>query len=110
MKKVIVITLISSMLASTAYAGNVPGGILNPLWLPATILSTLAVTIAPAPVVYEQRPHYVPQTTVVYRDPRPVVVYENRRHSHDRYYERQSCDYGERRGWSHEAPRYREYR
>jgi hypothetical protein len=110
MKKIIstIVTVgfISTMLISTAYAGDrYSVSILNPLWLPAAILTTLAAVTTPAPVqpvVYEPRAYYAPQPTVVYEAPRPTVIYEE-----PRYY-RHDYSYGPYRAY--EGPRYRYYR
>jgi hypothetical protein len=110
MKKVIstivAIGFISSMLANSAYAGDRHGNILNPLWLPAAILSTLAAAVTitlPQQVAYENREHSEPCQTVIYEEPR-----HNRR-AH--YYERGPVNhYNYERERVYEAPRYREYR
>ena len=100
---IVAIGFISSMIVTTAHAGDHHGHfeVLNPLWVPAAILSTVAATvtaIVTAPVVYEQR---------VYSEPRQTVIYEEpRQYRHEHYYDR---SYDER-GRSYEAPRYREYR
>jgi hypothetical protein len=110
MKKVIstivAIGFISSMLVNTAFAGDHRGiSILNPLWVPVAIFSTVAATvatIAQPPVIYEQR---------VYSEPRQTVIYEEPRHyRHEHYYERGPSNYYEQRERSYESPRYREYR
>jgi hypothetical protein len=100
------IGFISSMLVNTAYADHGHLEILNPLWVPAAILSTVAATvtaIVQPPVIYEQR---------VYSEPRQTVIYEEPRHfRHEYYYERGPANYyyGERRR-SYDAPRHHEYR
>lgn len=81
---IVIMMCISSILASSVYAGerNSHGSGINPLWIPVAILSTIAavVTIAePQPVVYEHRE---------YAEPRQVIVYEEPRHHHEHYYER----------------------
>jgi hypothetical protein len=112
MKKVIstivAIGFVSSMIVNTAYAGDHHGHleVLNPLWLPVAILTTVAATvaaIAQPPVIYEQR---------VYSEPRQTVIYEEPRHyRQNRYYDRgpENYNYYER-GRTYDAPRYREYR
>ena len=77
MKKVILtivaIRFISTTMINTAFAGDRHMSVLNPLWLPAAILSTAAATvttIAQPPVVYEQREYSEPRQTVVYEEPR----------------------------------------
>jgi hypothetical protein len=90
MKKVIstivVIGFVSSMLVNTAYAGHHDIEVLNPLWLPVAILSTVAAVIQ-APFVYEHRGYPEPRQTVIYEEPR--------HYRQDRYYDR-----------SYEEPRY----
>jgi signal peptidase I len=95
MKKLIVLTILfSTMSVSAAFAGEVPGGILNPLWLPVTILSSVAEVTAPPHVVYSRRTYYEPGATVVYREPQQTVMYERPRHDrHDYYNERRSSYY-----------------
>jgi hypothetical protein len=100
MKKIIstivALGFISSMLITTAYAGDRHGAdFLNPLWIPAAILSTLAVITSPPvqPVVYERRGYYEPRQTVIYEEPR-----------HYRH------DYYDGRYRAYEEPRYRDYR
>jgi len=104
---IIAIVFISSMLVNTVYAGDRHGGILNPLWIPAAILSTVAATVATIvqpPVVYEQRLYSEPRQTVTYEEPR-----HHYRHGH--YYERGPANYYyDERGRACEAPRYRDYR
>ena len=106
MKKVIstiVVTgLISSMLASTAFAGGRRHiEVFNPLWVPVAILSTVAATVATivqAPFVYERQG---------YPEPRQAVIYEQpREYRQERYYDR-SYDERER---AYEQPRYRDFR
>ena len=110
MKKVIstivAIGFVSSMLVNTAYAGHGHLEVLNPLWLPVAILSTVAATVATvvqAPFVYEQQ---------VYSEPRQTVIYEEpRQYRHERYYDRGPAnDNYYERGRSYEQPRYRDYR
>jgi hypothetical protein len=110
MKKVIstivAVGFVSSMLVNSAYAGHGHLEVLNPLWLPVAILSTVAATvtaIAQPPVIYQQR---------VYSEPRQAVMYEEpRQYRHERYYERGPTNYyyGER-GRAYETRQYREYR
>ncbi|MBL0226782.1 MAG: hypothetical protein IPQ16_14755 [Geobacteraceae bacterium] len=112
MKKVIstivALGFISSMAVSTAYAGDRYGHleVLNPLWLPVAILSTVAATvatIAQPPVIFEQR---------IYSEPRQTVVYEEPRHyRQDRYYRQGPPRYNHyERERAYEAPRHRDYR
>ena len=122
MKKVILtivaIGCISTTIINTAFAGDRYMSVLNPLWLPAAILTSVAATVAAIatinqpPVVYEQRGYSEPRQTVIYEEPRQTVVYAEPRHyRHDRYYGRVPADYrnyGRERVY--EAPRYREYR
>ena len=109
---IVAIGFVSSMLVNTAYAGHRDLEVLNPLWLPVAILSTVAaaVTISHSqPVVYERQVYVEPRQTVIYREPR--------HYRQDRYYDR-SCDEPRRyrqvryydRDRSYDAPRYREYR
>jgi hypothetical protein len=109
---IVAIGFVSSMLVNSAYADNRHLEVLNPLWVPVAILSTLAAAVTvsiPQPVVYERQ---------VYVEPRQTVIYEEPRHyRHDSYYAR-SCDEPRRyrqvryydRDRSYDAPRYREYR
>jgi len=122
---IVAIGLISSMFASTAFAGGRHLEVLNPLWLPAAILSTAAATVAtiatftPPPVVVEHRGYYEPRQTVIYEQPRQTVIYEEprqqviyvepRHYRHVRYYDRAPAYYYDRER-AYEAPRYREYR
>jgi hypothetical protein len=108
MKKIIstivAIGFISSMLANTAHAGDRHVGILNPLWLPVAILSTVAAAVAitlPQPVIYERQEYSEPRQRVIYAEPR--------HYRHERYYERGPANYSydER---AYESPRYRDYR
>lgn len=97
--------LISSMLASSAFAGNRHLEVLNPLWLPVAIFSTIAATVAVTaaqPVVYERHEYYEPRQRVLYEEPR--------HYRSDRYYGRgpADCRYDRDRGF--ERPPYREYR
>lgn len=113
MKKVIstivAIGFISSMLVNTAYAGHRDIEVLNPLWLPVAILSTVAAVIQ-APFVYEHRGYSEP--------PRQTVIYEEPRYSRqDRYYDRsyEEPRYNRQvryyqRDRVYVEPRYREYR
>ena len=96
----------SSMLVNSAYAGHGHIEVLNPLWLPVAIISTVAAgvtTIVQAPFVYEQRE---------YSEPRQAVLYEEPRHyRHEHYYERGPSNYYyNERGRGYDEPRYREYR
>jgi hypothetical protein len=101
MKKVIstivAIGFVSSMLVNSAYAGHGHLEVLNPLWVPVAILSTVAA-IVQAPFVYEQRGYPEPRQTVIYEEPR--------QYRHEHYYDR---SYNER-GRAYQEPRYREYR
>ena len=102
---IVVTGLISSMLVSTAFAGNRHLEVLNPLWLPVAILSTVAAAVAitaPQPVVYEQREYYEPRQRVMYEQPR--------QYRHDRYYGRGPVDCRYDRNRAYERPQYREYR
>ncbi len=108
---IVAVGFVSSMLVSTAYAGNRHLEILNPLWVPAAILSTLAaVTISfPQPVVYEQKGYPEARQTVIYEQPRyyrydrrPDYAYEESRHY------RQVRSYNRERDYH--RPYYREYR
>lgn len=111
---IIAVGFISSMLVTTAQAGNRHLEVLNPLWVPAAILSTLAAAVTitlPQPVVYEPRAYPEPRQTVIYEEPRY--------YRQDRHYDR-SCAYEEPRHYrqvryydrdrAYEEPRYREYR
>ena len=134
MKKVIstivAIGFISSMLVSSAYAGHRNIEVLNPLWLPVAILSTVA-TIVQAPFVYGNRGYSEPHQAVIYEEPRnhrqehyyergparyseprQTVIYEEpRQYRHANYYERRPANhYYNERGRGYDAPRYREYR
>jgi hypothetical protein len=110
MKKVIstIVTIgfISGMLVNSAYAGHGRIEVLNPLWLPVAIISTVAAgvaTIVQAPFSYEHREYSEPRQTVMYEEPR--------HYRQDHYYERSPSNYyyGER-GRGYESPRYRDYR
>lgn len=109
---IVAVGFVSSMLATTAHAGNRHLEILNPLWVPAAILSTLAaaVTISlPQPVVYEQRGYSEARQTVIYEQPRhyrhdrrPDHAYDESRHYRQvRYYDRERA---------YRGPHDREYR
>ncbi len=97
MKKIIstivAITLVSSMLTTTAFAGDRRGDILNPLWVPVAILSTIAaaVTFSEPTVIHERRVVYEQPRTVIYEEP-PRFRHDNRHNryyaNHDRGYER----------------------
>jgi len=110
MKKIIstivALGFISSMLANTAYAGDRHVGILNPLWLPVAILSTVAATVSTIvqpPVIFERRGYPEARQTVIYEEPR--------QYRHDHYYERGPASYyHDERERAYEAPRYRDYR
>ncbi|MBC7962746.1 MAG: hypothetical protein H7Y05_07355 [Steroidobacteraceae bacterium] len=115
MKRVIstiaAIGFVSSMLVNTAYAGNRHVDVLNPLWVPAAILSTLAaVTVSlPQPVVYERRAYSEPRQTVNYEEPRHYRQdnYYDRAYRAPRHY-RQARYYDRDRDC--ETPRHRDYR
>ena len=103
---IVAIGFISSILVNSAYAGHRNIEVLNPLWLPVAILSTVAAsvaTIVQAPFVYESREYSEPRQTVIYEEPQ---LYRQ-----DHYYERGPVNYyyGER-GRGYDAPRYRECR
>jgi len=112
---IVSIGIMSIMFANTAFAGDHHISILNPLWLPAAILTSVAATvttIVQPPVIFEHREYSEPRQTVIYEEPRQTVVYEEPRHyHHDRYYDRVPANY---RYYDqehvYEAPRYREYR
>ncbi|MEI6213358.1 MAG: hypothetical protein WCP10_04565 [Desulfuromonadales bacterium] len=100
--------LILSLLVNTASAGD-RHNVLDPLWVPVAIISTLAAVAAVAvadstPVVYER--------SIRYYEPRQVVIYEEPRHRHyERDYDRGAVRYyREDHDRAYEAPRYREYR
>lgn len=79
--------LISSMLASTAFAGGHRGEEINPLWVPVAILSTVAATVATivqAPFVYERHEYPEPRRTIIYEEPR--------QYRHEYYYDRSHGD------------------
>lgn len=105
---IIAIGFVSTMLVNSAYAGNRNLEVLNPLWVPVAILSTVAA-IVQAPFVYEHREYSEPRQTIIYEEPRHYRrdhyydrSYEAPRHyRQDRYYDRDRS-YGE--------PRYRDYR
>jgi hypothetical protein len=102
---IVAIGFISSMLANSAYAGNRHLEVLNPLWLPVAILSTVAATVATVaqpPVIYERREYSEPRQTVIYEEPR--------HYRHDHYYNRGPVNYYGEHYHSYEAPRYRDYR
>ena len=110
MKKVIstiaAIGFVSSMLINTAHAGHGHLEVLNPFWLPAVILSTVAATvttIVQPPVIFEHRGYSEPRQTVIYEEPRPYRHgrYYDRRQSYNNYYDR---------GRAYEGTRYRDYR
>jgi hypothetical protein len=103
---IVAIGFISSMLTNTAYAGHGHFEVLNPLWVPVAILSTVAAgvsAIVQAPFVYERQG---------YTEPRQTVIYEDSRHyRQDHYYERGPANYYyDERGRAYYTPRYREYR
>ena len=99
MKKIIsaiaAVTLVSSLLTTTAFAGDRHGDFLNPLWVPVAILSTIAaaVTFSEPPVVHEHRVVYEQPRTVIYEEP-PRFRRDNR---YDRYYEGRDRGYGRHR-------------
>ena len=98
---IVVIGFISSMLVNTAYAGHGHLEVLNPLWVPIAILSTVAATvttIVQAPFVYERQG---------YPEPRQAVIYEQPREYRQEHYYDRSYDERER---AYEQPRYRDYR
>jgi hypothetical protein len=103
---IVAIGFISSMLVNTAYAGHRHIEVINPLWLPVAILSTVAAGVAAivqAPFVYEQQGYSEPRQTVIYEEPR--------HYRQDHYYERSPSNYYyNERGRGYDAPRYREYR
>jgi hypothetical protein len=103
---IVAMGFISSMLVNTAYAGHGHIEVLNPLWVPVAILSTVAATVATivqAPFVYERQGYYEPRQPVVYEEPR--------HYRQDHYYERGPANYYyDERGRAYEAPRYRDYR
>lgn len=112
---IVALGFISTMFANTAFAGGRHLEVLNPLWLPAVILSTAAATvatIAQPPIVFERRGYYEPHQTVVYEEPRQTVIYAEPRHyRHEQYYERRPVNYYYYdRYRAYEGPRYREYR
>ncbi|MDD2580857.1 MAG: hypothetical protein PHR66_02575 [Desulfuromonadaceae bacterium] len=107
---------ISSMLVNSAYAGHRHIEVINPLWIPVAILSTVAA-IVQAPFVYASHEYSEPRQTVVYeqRDysgPRQSVIYEEPRHyRQDHYYERGPANhYDDERERGYESQRYRDYR
>ncbi len=117
---IVAVGFISSMLVNSAYAGHRHIEVLNPLWVPVAILSTVAATVATivqAPFVYERHGYSEPRQIVTYEqrgysEPRQTVIYEEPRHyRQDHYYERVPVNYyyGERER-SYESPRYRDYR
>lgn len=103
---IVVTAFVSSMLVNTAFAGNHHLEVLNPLWLPVAIPSTMAATVAAVAqpsVVYEQR---------VYPEPRQTVVYDEPRHYRNaHYYEHGPVEHYDGDSYSsYEEPRYHEYR
>ncbi len=120
---IVAVGFISSMLVTTAQAGNRHLEVLNPLWVPAAILSTLAAAVTitlPQPVAYEPRAYPEPRQTVIYEEPRQTVIYAEPRHyRQERHYDR-NCSYEEPRQYrqvryydrdqAYYEPRYREYR
>ena len=103
---IVVIGFTSSMLVNSAYAGHGHFEVINPLWIPVAILSTVAATVATivqAPFVYEHQGYSEPRQTVIYEEPR--------HYRQDHYYDRGPANYyyGER-GRAYDAPRYRGYR
>jgi len=103
---IVAIGFISSMLVNSAYAGHRHIEVLNPLWLPVAILSTVAAgvaTIVQAPFVYEHQGYSEPRQRVIYEEPR--------QYRQDHYYERGPANYNYyERGRGHESPRYCYYR
>jgi len=103
---IVVMGFISGMLVNSAYAGHGHIEVINPLWIPVAILSTVAATVATivqAPFVYEHQGYSGPRQTVIYEEPR--------HYRQDHYYDRGPANYyyGER-GRAYDAPRYRGYR
>lgn len=111
---IVAIGFISSMLVNSAYAGNRHLEVLNPLWVPVAILSTVAATVATvvqAPFVYEQHGYSEPRQPLMYEEPRHYRqdnYYERSRVYEEPRYDRQICYYGHDRAYY--EPRYREYR
>jgi hypothetical protein len=109
MKKVIstivVMGFISSMLVSTAFAGQARIEIFNPLWIPVAILSTIAaattITIPGPPAVYAP-PMAYSAPPVVYAEPRPTVIYEA-----PQYYQRPYVRYYDGYNREYARPGYR---
>jgi len=103
---IVSIGFISSMLINTAYADNRHLEVLNPLWLPVEILSSVATTVSAlvlAPFAFEHRGYSEPRQTVTYEEPR--------NYRQDHYYERgPAYYYYDERGRTYAAPRYRDYR
>lgn len=97
----IALGFVASMLVNTAYAGDHQISILNPLWVPVAILSTVAATVTaivqPA-AVYEYRGYPEPRQTIIYEEPR----HYRHNHSSERSYIEHERSYGE--------SRYRNYR
>jgi hypothetical protein len=94
------------MLINTAYADNRHLDVLNPLWLPVEILSSVATAVSAlvlAPFVYVQHGYSEPRQTVIYEEPR--------QYRHERYYDRGPDNYYyNERGRGYDAPQYRDYR
>ena len=103
---IVVIGFISSMLVNTAYAGHGHLEVLNPLWVPIAILSTVAATVATivqAPFVHERQGYSEPRQSVRYEEPRY--------YRQDHYYDHGPANYYyAERGRGYESPRYRDYR
>lgn len=120
MKKVfstiVAVGFISSMLVNSAYAGHRHIEVLNPLWIPVAILSTVAA-IVQAPFVYASHEYSEPRQTVVYEQrsypqPRQTVIYEEpRNYRQDHYYESGPANhYYSEQYRDYESPRNRDYR
>ena len=103
---IVFIGFMSGMLVNSAYAGHGHIEVINPLWIPVAILSTVAATVASvvqAPFVYGQQGYPEPRQTVIYEEPR--------QYRHERYYGRgPGSHYYDERGRGYEASRYRGYR
>jgi hypothetical protein len=96
---------VSTMFATSAFAGGRHLEVMNPFWVPVAILSTVAATVATIvqpPVLFERRGYYEPHQTVIYEEPR--------QYRRDAYYERGPAHYYYDRDRANEGPRYRDYR